>query len=563
LPSEFEYGSKAAGQHWQMRRSGGSTFLTQFNVVSSTVRNAESGLGVTMQRDNWNDFGFTTQYHFHINDPTFKGYIGDVKVLRRGQTASDGHQLEIGSLAPLGNDFCSLGQSLDYYQRLAELPPPLQREILTHMRDCVFFPELATEFAGEEGWTTSILRYVDWENFFHAAAALLGFARVEMGFSLRFQVKGWENPLDLFFHKSLAQPPSLPEVARLPARVTVLTGRNGSGKSTLLARLARVLHASQRDRQSTQLLRLGSVIPEGIGFTRILNISYSAFDAFQIPGVDARERRQIAEDLKRGGGRYHFCGLRDIVRELEEGLDVNAEASTAQLDAFLTDRQRRTYLKAVDDLAQEFQKTVQRIVEGERGALFEKAIAILHSDPSFADLGPSPTSTIVTDPIEHFHRWSTGHKFVMHAISSMVAYTQPDSIVLIDEPETHLHPPLLAAMMHAIRVILDANKSFAVIATHSPVLAQETLGSHVAIVRRTDETTVIQPPRIETYGESIGEITDEVFGLNSNATDYHATLQAIVAAGLDLPAVERLFERGLSLQARAYVMTAIAQRGRF
>ena len=149
----------------------------------------------------------------------------------------------------------------------------------------------------------------------------------------------------------------------------------------------------------------------------------------------------------------------------------------------------------------------------------------------------------------------------MHATASMVAYTEAKSIVLIDEPESHLHPPLLAAFMHALRLILDNNDAFAVVATHSPVVVQETLGRNVSVVRRSDAETVIKLPRIETYGESIGEITDEVFGLNSDATDFHKTLLGLVRGGMTLESIEALFERGLSLQARAYVMSELARMG--
>ncbi len=226
-----------------------------------------------------------------------------------------------------------------------------------------------------------------------------------------------------------------------------------------------------------------------------------------------------------------------------------------------TDRQRRTLLKSIDELATEFERTIERISKAKCHDLFDSAIKILASDPSFQDLGPHPTSTILQAPGESFAHWSTGHKIVMHATASIVAHTEAKSIVLIDEPESHLHPPLLAAFMHALRLILDNNDAFAVVATHSPVVAQETLGRHVSVVRRNGTETTIIPPRIETYGESIGEITDEVFGLNSDATDFHGTLQGLVGGGMTLESIEGLFERGLSLQARAYVMSELARKG--
>ena len=148
----------------------------------------------------------------------------------------------------------------------------------------------------------------------------------------------------------------------------------------------------------------------------------------------------------------------------------------------------------------------------------------------------------------------------MHLVSSLVAHSEPKSIVLIDEPESHLHPPLLAALMHAVRVILRRNDAFAVVATHSPVVVQETLSRHVSIVRRSGDEICIFRPQIQTYGESIGEITNEVFGLTADATDFHSALSSLVEKGLTLELIERLFDGGLSMQARAFVMTKLATR---
>jgi energy-coupling factor transporter ATP-binding protein EcfA2 len=539
--------------------------MVTFTVVAPSRSPPHASSGALLQQDNWNDFRFQTLYHLYVFTAEFSGLVGPVKVLRLGQTAADTIQLKLGDLPPLGDTFCSLGQSLDYYERLAELPDSLRSEILEHLQDALAYPTQVEKFFEEPGWTKSVLRDIDWDSFRRDASVLLGrdYNRVaRLGLEIHFQVTGWTD----LFHLQFSAPDDwrffLPSdsTGNLPERVAVLTGRNGSGKSTLLARLARVLHASQRDRASTALRALGTIHPPGIGFTRVLNISYSAFDAFQVPGVDEKERRQIADDLRRGTGRYYFCGLRDISRELEEKLD-EADAALSGTTSIFVDRQDRTLLKSIDQLAGEFERTIERIWKAGRHDLFNSVVQILASDPSLQDLGPNPASTISQASGELFARWSTGHKIVMHATASLVAFTEAKSIVLIDEPESHLHPPLLAAFMHALRLILNTNDAFAVLATHSPVVAQETLGRHVSVVRRSDLETTIGPPRIETYGESIGEITNEVFGLNSDATDFHKTLKGLVERGMTLDGIESLFERGLSLQARAYVMSELARRG--
>jgi hypothetical protein len=124
----------------------------------------------------------------------------------------------------------------------------------------------------------------------------------------------------------------------------------------------------------------------------------------------------------------------------------------------------------------------------------------------------------------------------------------------------HLHPPLIAAMMHAVRHLLEAHKGSAIIATHSPVVVQESLASRVHIVRRDGSITSVVDPTIETFGESIGALTSEVFGLNTENTDFSSLLD-LMTVHRDLDEIEKSFAPyGLSLQARAYVMKRLAER---
>ena len=87
---------------------------------------------------------------------------------------------------------------------------------------------------------------------------------------------------------------------------------------------------------------------------------------------------------------------------------------------------------------------------------------------------------------------------------------------MFDEPENHLHPPLLSFYYARVRKIIDSYSSVAFIATHSPVIVQETFSRNVNIVRRLDGKTVISQPQIETYGATITSITTEVFDLTTD-----------------------------------------------
>ena len=116
---------------------------------------------------------------------------------------------------------------------------------------------------------------------------------------------------------------------------------------------------------------------------------------------------------------------------------------------------------------------------------------------------------------------STGFKYYLHSLSHVIAYIEKDSMLLFDEPENHIHPPMLSFMISALRRVLGQYNSILMIATHSPVIVQETFAENVYIVRNQGDRTIVSHPIIETYGANISEITAEVFDLTSDVTNYY------------------------------------------
>jgi predicted ATP-dependent endonuclease of OLD family len=87
------------------------------------------------------------------------------------------------------------------------------------------------------------------------------------------------------------------------------------------------------------------------------------------------------------------------------------------------------------------------------------------------------------------------------------------TLVPIDEPETHLHPPLLSAFIRALSDLLVDRNGVAIIATHLPVVLQEVPRTCVWKLRRSGSLLTAAPPEIETFGENVGVLTREAFGL--------------------------------------------------
>jgi hypothetical protein len=68
---------------------------------------------------------------------------------------------------------------------------------------------------------------------------------------------------------------------------------------------------------------------------------------------------------------------------------------------------------------------------------------------------------------------------------------------------------------------LKRRNAAAIIATHSPVVLQEVPRRCVWFLRRAGDTLEIERPAIETFGENVGVLTREAFGLEVTASGFH------------------------------------------
>jgi hypothetical protein len=131
-----------------------------------------------LEKDNWDDNYFKTRYHLHLSSSTADDgvpvWIGELKILKKGQGREDQTQVGLGKLDSLDARFCSIGQSLDYYERLSRLPMELRHQVLMALRDITVYPEVRDHFEGEEGYALSLMRsHVPDDDFFSMAPAII------------------------------------------------------------------------------------------------------------------------------------------------------------------------------------------------------------------------------------------------------------------------------------------------------------------------------------------------------------------------------------------------------
>ena len=134
----------------------------------------------------------------------------------------------------------------------------------------------------------------------------------------------------------------------------------------------------------------------------------------------------------------------------------------------------------------------------------------------------------VKSMIQKFEKLSSGHKVILLIVAKLIELVEEKTLVLMDEPEEHLHPPLVAAFIRALSNLLTYRNGVCIVATHSPVIVQEVPKKCVWILRRSGEELVGERPLIETFGENIGVLTSEIFGYEVTDSGFHSMIQDVV-----------------------------------
>jgi predicted ATPase len=489
---------------------------------------------VVLIRDNWNDYGFLTTFHATIVAESGALELGSVKILHLNQESG---ATPIGSsFTQLSEEYCSLGQAMSYYETLKSLGDELCDQVLRDLRDVVRDGAILAEFEHMQGFQKSLIRVSSAERVLIDGPVFLRSTgawhpdETEDQVAVEFvtTVGGNRFQFNMNFRSG----------GRIPGRVTALIGYNGSGKTRLLANIAMLTATPQQDREDPDFIAKYGQMVRRFSFGGTFAVSFSAFDDFELPGRNAQERRQVSDRREE----YIYCGLRRLRSD-----DIE--------DTILSESDRQVRLKSSREIIESFEQALRKIQTSDRRKAFVESLTILSMEPSFSRLNLLSALTQSDDePLQFFKYLSTGHKIVVNVITQMAAHLQKKSLVLFDEPECHLHPPLLAALLKALRLILERTDSFCLLATHSPVVLQETPRTFVQIIRRNGPKTHIVPPQIETFGENVGTLTHEVFNLDSSKNDFHDVL-SMLAMDKKLPEIEALFGGPLGFQARSYLFS--------
>lgn len=149
---------------------------------------------------------------------------------------------------------------------------------------------------------------------------------------------------------------------------------------------------------------------------------------------------------------------------------------------------------------------------------------------------------------------SSGQLTFLHFSAQACLLIEHGTLLLVDEPETHLHPNLIRDFMALAETLLAETKSIAVFATHSAYLVREVPTSQIVLLEETEPRRIEQREvRLKTLGADIGAISHFVFSDNLHGHLLQTILERAKASSRQPKEVLRQLESELSLEAYLYL----------
>ncbi|NYH18872.1 AAA family ATPase [Paraburkholderia bryophila] len=416
--------------------------------------------------------------------------------------------------------FFTMLPAMDDYRRIVRvMGPDVASKVLLALNDLVALTELQARSdlpkvaSATQVFQKTFIRTA--EAFFaykNAGPILKGLDSEQIGrmsddIEVRFQLAGKKNRHELKFR--------FDHGAELPKRISVVIGKNGVGKSQALGRVVNAALAGD-DSALREATTHGRVLINRVLAFAPTNESASVFPSELRKNPKVWYKRFA---LNRGGRVRRGAGVADMVLQVarSEGRIGNFQRWQLFLTAIqsISDWQQIALLRTKKGDDPVALSSLRVTDDGDRAP--DLTVDAEHSiaDDNLLDLFAS--IDLNKDPIRavdgQAFPLSSGEISFLRFAAQASLYIENGSLLLLDEPETHLHPNFISQFVALLNTMLAQTGSAAVIATHSVYFVREVFREQVNVLRTTDDGFVFSDPlRLQTFGADVGSISYFVFG---------------------------------------------------
>ena len=454
----------------------------------------------------WTDYEYHTWFClFYFASEADRRMIGELKLMNSEQdNTMDALPEEFDE--PLDDSFCSLGIKTDYYIGLRQelKNEQLIKEVQHYLCDCTFEPAIYDQHRDERIFNVSLMRDLSAMDALQEGQSLaMGIEPDEMySFSYTYHPK-YDNSLyaDWKVH--------IPYKPLKFMRTFGIIGINGVGKTQILSSFITDLLAQKVDNFKS--------LPH---FKNIIVICSTPVDSYPVEKQDTRE---IV---------YRLCCLEQDKTLTLDGIKQNLNRIMKQPTV-----EHVSMLTVWVDLIREYVDSafVDHVVILKRDADGSE-----YYDINGDDLG------------SNVNILSSGQLHILSLVTYICANIHYRSLLFIDEPEVHLHPHITMEFMAMLSGLLSVFKSYAIIATHTPLVVREMAGKNVFLMQKMqDGIPQIAPVGFETLGEDVGTLYRNLFGYDEQSSYFKKMVDKLCDRGKSYEEIVRYFQQGMNLNINA------------
>lgn len=418
----------------------------------------------------WDDYGHKTSFKlYYVNQDGNYLSVGKVKICKKNEYKT----LDVipRSFFFLDSNFCSLGQESSYYSILKRILGDDAMAFLYAMKDAAAFSRISDSFVNDSGFRHSLLRDNNADMALNIGRYVLaGFDPDErINFTYKTQLA---YALDFDFSIKF-------DFGRINQednfnRIIAIIGENGVGKTSLLSNLAKSIANQHKD----------CFLPHYPLFTKVVAASYSMFDRFY--DIDARDFN------------FEYCGMHN----------------------------NRGGLMNLDELKKRHKNNAKTINALNRGRNLKIFLGKILPEEMLEDLFEEDFETKFKYEAyeDYYEKMSSGQTMLTNLIIDITANVRSNCLIIIDEPEVHLHPNAITQIINVVNLVCERFSSCCVMATHSPLVIQSLLSRNVLIMERdVDGMPIVRQMRVESLGENLTTINEEIFS-NGQRDKYYRRL---------------------------------------
>lgn len=492
--------------------------------------------GIYLNLTDWDDwFTYQTLYTVYYVRSSNITRIGSIKIGQENMGRSPDLK---GLYTELPEGCYSLGTDSSFYVELNKIVASdrERNSILKNLKDVAYNSSLLAKYKEEPAFQKSLLRDQSMAIIEQRFSRLAHGESKPISYSFKYKLNS-QNDDEISFYVDN-------ENDALPTNIHAIIGRNGVGKSRLIKDFLHAVFNHDGEKVSVSDGKNQKRIADF--FKKIVYMNFSVFDDVpselestkrDVPFITLNNKTNLREIYGKSSEEFYECRVEELA--YNQNMSVKLKKDN-WLGVFM------------DSTLLCFDK---------KPILWKDTLKELNTDPVFARHNWEGLLTLYEknrlnyknnedtknnqDYLKqmglYFEKLSSGHKIVMLSLTKIIEVIDEKVLVIIDEPELYLHPPLLSSYIRCLSKLMKSRNGVVILATHSPVVLQEIPDNCVYKLDREGPIFIAARPETRTFAQNISTLMAEVFGLEAAESGFIRIIEESVSEGKSFEEIYQLY----------------------